>query len=663
MAKSSKELVNDLLKQNKLSDEAKAKFEATAKAIAEGGNSLDQWEKLLRQILTEIDDIANQADFVKQSFQDSIQALSKQNIAVNLQRKALRGISSIAGDILDIRLGESKVSTEILKKLEQQLKARLNQLTLARTIAIQQGKAIDAIDDEIAQTERLIGGFERMQEVIDKTNNDLGFTPKILGGIDKALQKMGFEGLGISDAIDQVQMMAQRADAAGVRFDALGSFTSIVFKNIKNAVSVTKILELLVLGIFDTFKKLDESTGKLAKQLGQSYNETKLMKKEFSQIAKSSENLFITTSSLTHSFETLADRFGTIGGFSEATLKAQTELVKQAGYSEESAAEIAKFSLITGEASKDLTASALGTAKAFNMQNGLLLNEKALLEDALKTSSAIQVSFGNSTDELILAVATAKKFGLQLSQVEDIAGSLLDFESSISNELEAELLLGKNINLEKARQAALDNDLATVAEEIANQVGSSAEFAEMNRIQQEAIAKSVGLSREDLAKSLQEQEAIAKLGGDAASSQEAYANMLAKGLTHEQIAKKLGDDKLLDQIGNTITYFTRAHVVKVNESQKKSKEVVSEQEDENIAAGLPSQYMMKYKKDIKKPIDMAKHMVDFYQAVQDEEQVDFSKNQNMRMALNYLKKAADEEETELGKGGEAEKQTKAEKEA
>ena len=131
----------------------------------------------------------------------------------------------------------------------------------------------------------------------------------------------------------------------------------------------------------------------------------------------------------------------------------------------------------------------------------------------------------------------------------------------------------------------------------------------------------------------------------------------------QQQAEKLGDDKLLDQIGNTITYFTRAHVVKVNESQKKSKEVVSEQEDENIAAGLPSQYMMKYKRDIKKPIDMAKHMVDFYQAVQDEEQVDFSKNQNMRMALNYLKKAADEEETELGKGGEAEKQTKAEKEA
>ena len=40
----------------------------------------------------------------------------------------------------------------------------------------------------------------------------------------------------------------------------------------------------------------------------------------------------------------------------------------------------------------------------------------------------------------------------------------------------------------------------------------------------------------------------------------------------QQQAEKLGDEKLLDQIGNTITYFTRAHVVKVSESQKKTKE-------------------------------------------------------------------------------------------
>jgi len=32
----------------------------------------------------------------------------------------------------------------------------------------------------------------------------------------------------------------------------------------------------------------------------------------------------------------------------------------------------------------------------------------------------------------------------------------------------------------------------------------------------------------------------------------------------QERAEKMGDEKLLDQIGNTITYYTRAHVVKVN---------------------------------------------------------------------------------------------------
>ena len=54
--------------------------------------------------------------------------------------------------------------------------------------------------------------------------------------------------------------------------------------------------------------------------------------------------------------------------------------------------------------------------------------------------------------------------------------SLLDFESSITAELEAELLLGKNINLETARQASLNGDLVTVAEELRKEAGDYNDF-------------------------------------------------------------------------------------------------------------------------------------------------------------------------------------------
>ena len=131
---------------------------------------------------------------------------------------------------------------------------------------------------------------------------------------------------------------------------------------------------------------------------------------------------------------------------------------------------------------------------------------------------------------------------MELQKVDGIANSLLDFESSISAELEAELLLNKDINLEKARQAALNNDLATVAREISDQIGSSAEFSEMNRIQQEALAKSVGMNRDDLAETLFIQEQLAGATGEQAEKDEAILQQRIKAVGLAQAQKELAQD-------------------------------------------------------------------------------------------------------------------------
>ena len=133
-----------------------------------------------------------------------------------------------------------------------------------------------------------------------------------------------------------------------------------------------------------------------------------------------------------------------------------------------------------------------------------------------------------------------------MGQVEGIADSLLDFEGGIAKEMEAELLLGKNLNLEKARQAALDNDFETVATEIAKQAGSSAEFGEMNRIQQEALAKAVGMNREELASTLLLEDKLKGLTAEKANLREQRINKLqAEGLSNEQIKKKYTDKGFL----------------------------------------------------------------------------------------------------------------------
>ena len=125
--------------------------------------------------------------------------------------------------------------------------------------------------------------------------------------------------------------------------------------------------------------------------------------------------------------------------------------------------------------------------------------------------------------------------------------SLLNFESSIENELSAELLTGKNLNLEKARQLALNNDIAGAAEEIAKQVGTSADFANMNAIQQEAIAKAAGLTKDELAQSLMDREASANLSGVEGKDAKEKFNNLVKQVGMEEAKKRLGNEQLANQ--------------------------------------------------------------------------------------------------------------------
>ena len=100
-----------------------------------------------------------------------------------------------------------------------------------------------------------------------------------------------------------------------------------------------------------------------------------------------------------------------------------------------------------------------------------------------------------------------------------------------------------------------------------------------------------------------------------------------------EAARELGDEKLVDQIGNTLTFFTRNHVVK-----------------ENIE--IPGATLTKANQAVKDVATMAQVMVDLYQQIQDKEQIDFTKNPKFNLALNKLK--------ELIKTGSEEKPVKEE---
>ena len=98
------------------------------------------------------------------------------------------------------------------------------------------------------------------------------------------------------------------------------------------------------------------------------------------------------------------------------------------------------------------------------------------------------------------AAIRARELGVSLDTVFKISDGILDFQSSIENELKASLLIGRQLNLNEARRLAMAGDMAGLQEEILRQVGSEEELQRMNAIQRKSLAGALGVTVSELNK-------------------------------------------------------------------------------------------------------------------------------------------------------------------
>jgi hypothetical protein len=259
------------------------------------------------------------------------------------------------------------------------------------------------------------------------------------------------------------------------------------------------------------------------------YNNLKLLKPELNTI-------YNTTKDITEAFTDLIDltEFAVIAN--KEMIETQIILTKNLGLSKEEAFGVQEAfiaSNVEADKGKDIIYDQIA---AFANQNKLIISGKKLFTDIAKTSKLIQINFNGNLNELTKTTLEAKKLGLNLDQVKRIGESLLDFEQSISSELEAELLTGRDINLEKARLYALNHDIAGLTQEIANQGITIETFAGMNVIQQQAIAKTLGMSAEEMGDMLYKQKVINKAGGDYLKNLKEQAKISGNARLMERVA-------------------------------------------------------------------------------------------------------------------------------
>ena len=462
-----------------------------------------------------------------------------------------RGLDNALQNQLKINQGAIKLSD--ITKAQQSLEAR--RLTLTQNLQNLENLGLITAKERKKQEVEIGDALDKESKILqnqvnsyDSINKKLGITGKLVGGISK-IPVLG-NLIDAEEALGAAQMEAAKgtATSTSVMKKAFSSLGTSLKANLMDPLTGITMVIAGVKALYEIFKKVDAETGNFAKEMGISYDEARATRKEFENLAASSGDVNITATKLLQTQLEINKALGANANLTEEDLITYTKLRDVAKVEPEILAESLKLSKLRGVSLKDATSSLLGQLKVIKAQTGINFSNKEIMADVAKVSAATKLSLGGSTTELVKSVAQAKALGTSLGKLDNIAGSLLDFESSISAELEAELVTGRELNLEGARRAALNNDLVGLGKELQSQGIDAAKFGKMNRIQQEAIAKSMGMSRDEMSEMLMEQQALQALGKQNMDQVKQEYELARKQGREAEFLKKLGNDELANQL-------------------------------------------------------------------------------------------------------------------
>jgi len=531
---------------------------------------LEQSKESAKELKVELQDINKEAAQARQTFNDIADGLSK---AAAKNKEFASGFKTAQKDVQDLASVSAKLSkfdkaALVTAKGRADASKQLNQLAQARTKAqatlnANMERMRNATDEEVVALQRqnnellnaietadgLAGSFTEIEEVIDDINSKTNFVSKLAEGF-KEIPALGpllatpLENLGKGIAQFQIgideSLTGLEKQQAQIERNA----------NVLDAFAKGG-LAFLVTGVINA----DKAQTKFAKTLGISRSEAESTADRFNEIAISSGKSFITAEKLLNAQMEIAEATGITAGFTEEQLKSQLILTSKLGLAADEAGKLAMFSTLTDKTTKSINTEILDEVANLEKSTGLRIDGREVIKEVANVSGQLSANYRNDPKLIAKAVIQAKKLGLTLEEAKDISESLLDFESSIEAELQAELLTGKALNLERARSLALQGKSAEAAAEIAEQVGSSAEFQEMNVLAQQSLAKAAGMTVDQLADSLKMQELQAKLGDqniDTLMQTEAGRERLKKlsgDELYNSLQQQAAADKLADAIG------------------------------------------------------------------------------------------------------------------
>ena len=476
---------------------------------------------------------------------DNAGKLVKGNKALNEQSKAVKSI--IGGiesqeDLLEgvVKLQDKRANVDknyfgINKKLRE---GKKKELDIAVQMLLAENDKLNAIKGVDAQAQQLA---ESLNSSLDGLMSGIGDIP-LVGGLLSNIASGPVERLkaGVGDAAKMFTTGYADAVRGGASHtEALSSATSKMggaLKGIFNPALLGAVALLAVLALaFKGFASLDNAAKSFRNETGLLNSQTEGLASNIAEVTMQTAALGASAEDVAQAAASFTNTFEGVVQPSKETLKNVVALEKNFGVAADGAAKVnLMFQSIGGLSEQAAQALVSQTAQAAALVG---VAPDKVIKDLAENAETAAMFFQGSVGDLSKAAIEAARLGTSLTQAAKVAEGLLDFENSITAELEASAMLGQSINFNKARELAAQGDILGAQQATLNELDKKVNLEELNFFQLQSIAKASGMEVSEL----QNQLSLRKQFGPLNDQQKAALDALAakgneiKDITKEQL--------------------------------------------------------------------------------------------------------------------------------
>ena len=362
------------------------------------------------------------------------------------QKDLSKGIEMSAGNInalLQSQLDKSKALTEIYEKNAESI-----------------GQQLESLDD--------------VGSTIEKSVKSIPF----IGG-------MLIDAFGLKDLGEQLQNVFLDTIKSGGSLKAVSAF-------LMGPAGIAAAFA----GILLVIRSIRKASFDLSEDLGVSRKEARNLLPALKGSQLAFEAIGMDGSKIQSTLKEIGKEFGSLENMTVANAVNIERFAQNAGVA---GSEIVKFNKVM----MDLTGSSFDVSTnmaktAVNMAKSANVSTSKVLSDMASSAESFAKFSMDGAEGFAKAAVEAAKVGASVEGILGAADKLLDFESSITSQFKAQVLTGKQINTERARQLSLDGDIAGLTQEIQSIVGSVGDIQTLNVIQRQSVADAIGISVADL---------------------------------------------------------------------------------------------------------------------------------------------------------------------